>query len=63
MLIRLTDDVNGCTKFVNIKYITAILGLRRGETLVEYIGGCCYSNSTPEDLVLEIERINNEENE
>lgn len=62
MFIRLTDTINKNKKYVNVNYVTAIMQLRTGETLLEYIGGCCYSNSTPEDLVLEIERIKNEEN-
>lgn len=62
MFIRLTDVVNENIKYVNINYITAIQQMRTGETFVAYVDGCCYSNSTPEDLVLEIERIKNEEN-
>ena len=62
MFIRLTDVVNECTKFINIKYITSINQIRTGETLVEYVDGYLYCNSNPEDLVLEIERIKNEEN-
>lgn len=62
MFIRLTDTVNKNKKYVNVNCITAIMQLRTGETLIEYVNGCCYSNSIPEDLVLEIERIKNEEN-
>lgn len=63
MFIKVNDVVNGNIKFINSKYITAIFKIRTGETFIEYVGDCCYTNLDPEDLVLEIERIKNEENE
>lgn len=62
MFIELKDVVNECIKYVNIKYITSINTIRTGETFVEYVDGYLYTDIKPKDLVLEIERINNEEN-
>ena len=68
MFIKVTDIIGGeirntnVNRYININHITAIQQVHTGETLIEYINGSCYTNSTPEDLVLEIERIKNEEN-
>ncbi len=62
MFIKLTDVIREDIRYVNINYITAIQQMSTGETMVAYIDGCYYCNSTPEDLLLEIERINNEKN-
>ena len=63
MFIKVNDVIGEGIRYINVNHITAIQRIRTDETLVEYINGCCYTDLNPSDLVLEIERIKNEENE
>ena len=63
MFIRVFDETNEHIKYLNINYIISVCKLRTNETSITYMNGHCYTYKTPEEILEEIERVKNEENE